>query len=77
MSARHRVNVWHDSEGRIAAVGRSLTGDVTVVPLAGGALEVLEVEVPEGAAAQLHTTHRVDVGRRELVSISGEKKTTS
>lgn len=64
--AKVSVHVWHTISGEIVAVGRS-TGVVPCVPLGDQNQAVIELDVDEKQARQLHRTHVVDIARKALI----------
>ncbi len=62
-----RTHIWHDSEGKILAVGRpheDAGGEVQ--PLAPGTGGVIEADVDKELLARLHESHAVDVQNGRL-----------
>ena len=63
-----RIHVWHDTSGKIVAIGRRV-GNARCVPMASDRLAVLEVDVEEADIRSLHRTHTVDPLRKAVVAI--------
>ena len=57
--AKVSVHIWHNISGEIMAVGRS-TGVRPCVPIVDRDQAVIEIEVDEAHAHELHRTYVVD-----------------
>jgi hypothetical protein len=67
-----KAHIWHDSRGKILAVGYIPPGALnhlrSVVPVARKNQLVLKADVSQESLASLHSTHRVDVKKKSLVA---------
>jgi len=64
--AKINVHIWHDTSGRIVAVGRP-TAHCKAVPIVGQNTHSLAAEIDEKLIADLHRTHKIDVKKGEVV----------
>lgn len=63
-----KIHVWHDTSGKIVAVGRPV-GTAQCLPLASDKHAVLEIEVEESDILSLHQTHAIDPLRKDIIEI--------
>lgn len=75
--AKVSIHVWHDTKGRIIAIGRPAAARDSgrkVTPVAGKRQFVLEAEAEEAHVGSLAKTHVVDVRKKTLVEAANRRK---
>jgi hypothetical protein len=73
--AKVNINIWHNANGQIVAIGHATATKHKVIPIAGENQFIFETEIDESQIEGLHRTHIVDMNAKALVKHPAAKPT--